>query len=521
MAEEQLNLSDLGQQISDTFNTSELQNLCLDLGIDYEALPVPLDAAGKLDKVRALVLFCHRHGRLPNLLETLQEKRPSSNWQPFNHLAVSPPAAAVPIRSNGRSWWLGGFFVLVVLMIGLGWLWRRANSDEPEVTAVATTPTVNQIEEMRETAVPSPAATNPTTEPQTLSGLPGPTATPAPLSLSELNVSNTLGDSGNPNLLVDEANTLHFIWYDTTPQLSGAVLYRQRTVDGMWSDITNLTENFDYVGEYALQLLRHPDGQICAFWDTPGGSQAAGYYMRCLVDGTWSEPTRILSYGGASRDFRPAFAPDGTVHVIYINSDLLYGETQLSDGFQAVSHPWFVIDSRGVFHVVWLRQGQPFSLEYRSSSDNGQTWSEAERLTDDQSPADFPLSLLADTQGQVHLVWFANDMAYYRRWTAESGWQASVKILPRAIDNNSCGRVVLTRDSTDRLQLAFQGISGLFYLQQTDLTEWQPPRLITEDICDFDSPALAVDGLGNRHFVWNKQPDDVHDFYYALLPAGE
>ena len=43
MADEQLSLGDLEQQISDTFNTSELQNLCLDLGIDYEALPVPLD----------------------------------------------------------------------------------------------------------------------------------------------------------------------------------------------------------------------------------------------------------------------------------------------------------------------------------------------------------------------------------------------------------------------------------------------------------------------------------------------
>ncbi len=517
MAEEQLNLSDLGQQISDTFNTSELQNLCLDLGIDYEALPVPLDAAGKLDKVRALVLFCHRHDRIPDLLETLQEKRPSVNWQPFNHLAFSPPAADVPVRSNSRPWWIGGVVVLAVLILGIGWLWWQSKANEPEA-AVPTTPAVSQSEETGETAVPIPTTINATTEPQTLSGLPEPTATPAPLSLSELNVSNTPGDSGNPNLLVDDTNTLHFIWYDTTPQLGGAVLYRQRTADGAWSDITNLTPNFEYVGEYSIRLLRHPNGQVCAFWDSPGGNQAAGYYMRCLADGAWAEPTRILSYGGASRDFRPAFAPDGTVHVIYINSDLLYGETQLSDGFQAVSHPRFVIDSQGNFHAVWLRQGQPYSLEYRSSSDNGQTWSETERLTDDQSPADFPLSLFADTQGQVHLVWFADDLAYYRRWTAETGWEPSMKILPGKTDN-VCGRAILTGD--DHLHLAWQGGSGLFYLEQTDSLIWSSPRLITEELCNYDSPALAVDGLGNRHFIWNKQPDDAHDFYYALLPAGE
>lgn len=521
MAEEQLNLSDLGQQISDTFNTSELQNLCLDLGIDYEALPVPLDAAGKLDKVRALVLYCQRHGRLPNLLEALQEKRPSSNWQPFNHLAVSPPAVDSPVRSKRRRpWWIGGVVVLLVLFLflGISWLWRQTNKNEPEVTAVPTQPTAGQIEEMGETAVPSPAATNPTTEPQTLSGLPEPTASPPPLS--GLNVSNTPGDSGNPNLLVDEANTLHFIWYDTTPQLGGTVLYRQRTGGGTWSEITNLTENFDYVGEYSLRLLRHPDGQTCAFWDTPGSGQPAGYYMRCLNGNFWQEPTRIRSFGGATHDFRPAFAPDGAVHLIYLNgTDLFYQETQLSDGFQAVVDPGFVIDSQSVLHAVWLRLGEPWSLEYRASSDNGQTWSESQRLTDEQSPADSPFSLLANTQG-VHLIWFADDMAYYRRWTAETGWESSVKILPRAI-YNSCGRVMLTRDNTDRLQLAFQGNAGLFYLQQTGLTEWQPPRLITEELCDFDSPALAVDGLGNRHFVWSKSADDKHDFYYALLPAGE
>ncbi|MEJ2749918.1 MAG: hypothetical protein P8183_18710, partial [Anaerolineae bacterium] len=81
MADEQPNFGDLERQISETFNTSELQNLCLDLAIDYEALPVPPDAAGKQDKIRALILYCQRHGRLPDLLETLQEKRPLINWQ--------------------------------------------------------------------------------------------------------------------------------------------------------------------------------------------------------------------------------------------------------------------------------------------------------------------------------------------------------------------------------------------------------------------------------------------------------
>lgn len=523
MADEQLNLGDLGQQISDTFNTSELQNLCLDLAIDYEALPVPPDAAGKQDKVRALILYCQRHGRLPDLLKTLQEQRPLINWQTFNYLADSHSvvdSSASP--KPRRSWWMGGVVVLFVLISVIGWIWSQSNQDEPQATAVPTPPTVSQSEENEngETAVPSPTTASPATEPQTLPGLPEPTARPAPLSLVALNVSHTDGYSGSPNLLVDNANTLHFIWYDRTPQSGGAVLYRQRTTDGTWSDITNLTPNFDYVGQYSLQLLRHPNGQVCAFWDSPGGNQATGYYMRCLVEGVWAETTRILSYGGASNDFHPAFAPDGTVHVVYVNSGIFYGETQLSDGFQAVSHPWFVIDSQGIFHAVWLRQGQPYSLEYRASLDNGQTWSAAESLTDEQVPANTPLSLLADGQGSVHLVWSANGQVYYRHWITETGWEPASKIFSSTV-NIVCGQLALARDGGDKLHLAWQGGDGLFYSAQTSPADWLPPRLIHEDLCDFHSPALAVDGLGNRHFVWNKASDDVRDFYYAVLPAGE
>jgi hypothetical protein len=518
MADEQLNLGDLGQQISETFNTSELQNLCLDLGIDYEALPVPPDAAGKQDKIRALILYCQRHGRLPDLLEALQEKRPSTHWKSFNHLTIHHPMIDSPIPSQRRRfWWIGGVVVLVVLFLGIGWLWWQPDNNGPAATAVPIQPAISQPEAKGATAVPSPVTSNPTAESQTLPGVPEPTAPPS--LLSGLNISNTPGDSGNPQLLVDDANTLHFIWYDTTPQLSGAVLYRQRTIDGAWSDVTNLTENFDFVREDSLRLLLNLDDQVCAFWDTPGSSQPSGYYMRCLSGSTWWEPELVKPFGGATNHFRPAFAPDGAVHLIYMNgTNLFYDETQLSDGFQSANHPSFVIDGQGVFHAVWVRQGQPFSLEYRSSLDNGHTWSEVERLTDDQSPADFLLSLLADTQGQVHLVWFADDMAYYRRWVAEAGWESSIKILPGKIDN-SCGRAMLIGE--DQLHLAWQGSSGLFYLEQTETLTWSSPRLITEDLCDFDSPALAIDGVGNRHFVWNKQPDDARDFYYALLPVGE
>ena len=56
------------------FSDSELRDLCLDLGIDYESLP----GEGKAAKARELVAYCQRHGRLTELETTCRRSRPNA-----------------------------------------------------------------------------------------------------------------------------------------------------------------------------------------------------------------------------------------------------------------------------------------------------------------------------------------------------------------------------------------------------------------------------------------------------------
>jgi hypothetical protein len=64
----------LRRMIDNSFNQEELHTLCSDLNIDYEHLP---GNQGKENKVRALIEYAERRGRLTELLQKVVENRPN------------------------------------------------------------------------------------------------------------------------------------------------------------------------------------------------------------------------------------------------------------------------------------------------------------------------------------------------------------------------------------------------------------------------------------------------------------
>lgn len=69
---QQITPQSLTQTIRSRFSLSDINDLCLELDISFE------DIAGdtRRDKARELVLFCERHGRLPELAQRVAEFRP-------------------------------------------------------------------------------------------------------------------------------------------------------------------------------------------------------------------------------------------------------------------------------------------------------------------------------------------------------------------------------------------------------------------------------------------------------------
>ncbi len=68
----QVTPSNLREIIKTYFNDSELRDLCMDLGIDYDSL----GGNKKSDKARELVLFLDRHQRTNNLINSIRKLRP-------------------------------------------------------------------------------------------------------------------------------------------------------------------------------------------------------------------------------------------------------------------------------------------------------------------------------------------------------------------------------------------------------------------------------------------------------------
>ena len=72
-----MKLSELARKIAQSFNISELRDLCFSLDIEYENL----SGDSRKDKVIALIDYCKRHHKLEDLIDICESIRPRETWQ--------------------------------------------------------------------------------------------------------------------------------------------------------------------------------------------------------------------------------------------------------------------------------------------------------------------------------------------------------------------------------------------------------------------------------------------------------
>jgi hypothetical protein len=89
----QVRLTLLRQMLVTRFSVDELKTLCVDLGLEYDALP----GDGKEGKARELVAWFDRRHRLPELEDKSKQLRPDIAWEP--EPPEQKPAAVSPSLS--------------------------------------------------------------------------------------------------------------------------------------------------------------------------------------------------------------------------------------------------------------------------------------------------------------------------------------------------------------------------------------------------------------------------------------
>jgi hypothetical protein len=233
-------------------------------------------------------------------------------------------------------------------------------------------------------------------------------------------------------------------------------------------------------------------------------------YLRCLAGDTWSDPELVTEENG-----QVIFAPDGSRHTASdLNGFSLYFDNvQITpDEFDDVVEEISVVaDSSGRYHLAWQVMGGP--LSYHSSND-GQTWSNPEILTDEHTRPRFRPQLVLGQEGSLHLVWTGHDGVFYRQWLPDQGWQPPVELSPEVH-----GEAVLAVGPDGLAHVIWSQENKLLYAQQRADNTWSEPRTIANvdasgGIMQRGKTALAVDMQNRPHFVW-VSPDN--QLFYGVI----
>ena len=301
-----------------------------------------------------------------------------------------------------------------------------------------------------------------------------------------------------------------------------------------WSEPFRLSSPAGMASEATLAADQY--GYVHCFWsETLFENQHTVLQYSRFDGGTWSAPNDIRI---TSRDLRSISAvvdQYGTLHIVWIetlfgaNGDVYYTHAPASNALSAQN--WapriripipagiiqFQVDSKGVFHILYVNRGEELGVYYVRSEDQGETWSEPLWLDRDILPGHTPDSLHfeLDENDGPHAVWFYGALEHGERpdWvryihSLDGGDTWSV---PFMIDQyvegghhnlTNAGPVMTVQGKTVHVIWAGGELSSRYHRFSTDAgLTWSPPNRILGELHGQAGDGLAVDGAGRVHYL--------------------
>ncbi len=334
-------------------------------------------------------------------------------------------------------------------------------------------------------------------------------------------------------------DTLHVVWYDNRD--GNYEIYYKRSEDGgaTWGSDERLTDESS--SSYGPSVAVSGEN-VSVVWEDDRDMDTEVYYKRSTDGGeTWGSDVHVTVAAGPQGV--PSIAVVGEyVHVSWAdftlmgNSEIYYGRstdggstwetpTQISYAGGFSSSPSITALESDV-HIAW--QDSRFGwynneIFYRHSSDDGVTWGNESRLTEDTTFSNVPS--VGVSANYVHVVWEemrdGNFEIYYKRSTNYGQtWGQDIRLTDDTGESRSPSVAV----SGSNVHLVWMenrdGNEEIYYKNSVDNgVTWSADTRLTDNTNASQNASLAVSGE-MVHVVWQDDRNANWEIYYKRNPTG-
>ena len=331
------------------------------------------------------------------------------------------------------------------------------------------------------------------------------------------------------------AGCIHVVFYDNRTG-DQQVYYKQSADSGStWSADTLLSNGAGFKGEPAVaasggyvHAVWEEGGNtaICYRRSTDAGlTWLAETLLVSTVYGC-----RNPSVAAQDSFVHIAWADDSAGRELYYRRSTDYGATwsdkvRLTNDMQESWHPSLALHDSFV-HLAWRDwRDHSFEIYYKRSTDYGATWAGDEILSGDLSTGSYNPCIAADS-GLVHVVWWDTRTSpfeiYYKNSTDEGAtWGDDVRLTDDT--TGSYNMTVAARGAAVHVVWeALYGTSFIMYKSSTDGgATWSTDTAltVTPDYWSV-SPSATMDG-NDVHLIWTDFRDSEYgEIYYKRKPAA-
>ena len=320
-----------------------------------------------------------------------------------------------------------------------------------------------------------------------------------------------------------------------------------QTQGGGWSEPYRLSSEAGKASEGYLVADQY--GYVHCFWiETLFEDQRKIIKYARFDGGTWTSPNDIYVTGDSITNVSPFVDQHGTLHIAWAEGFVgpaYYTHAPANNALSAQNwaQPLQIdipartlhlrVDSKGVFHILYIRQTEDPGVYYIRSVDQGRTWSEPIWLDPDILPNHVPNSLNfeLDMNDGLHAVWFygALDQSrpdwvrYAHSLDGGNTWPAPIMMDQVDVESNhyltSAGPRMIVRGQTVHVIWAAGELPYRYHRFSTDAGQtWSPPRQIFGELHGQAGDGLAIDGAGRVHFFGQiRYPLGIYHAYWDQI----